>query len=58
MCGDPLDETRQTTLKDCGWRSQFCTEVARRRDSEHAPLDIDDHQRARHRATIGENVAA
>jgi hypothetical protein len=25
---------------------------------EHALLDIDDHQRARHRATVGENVAA
>jgi hypothetical protein len=34
------------------------TTMGRRRDSEHALLDIDDHQRARHRATVGENVAA
>lgn len=36
----------------------FFTAMGRRRYGEHALLDIDDHQRARHRATVGENVAA
>jgi hypothetical protein len=30
----------------------FFTAMGRRRDGEHALLDIDDHQRARHRATV------
>ena len=36
----------------------FFTVMGRRRDSKHALLDIDNHQRARHRATVGENVEA
>jgi hypothetical protein len=34
----------------------FFTAMERRGSSEHALLDIDDHQRARHRATVTESI--
>ena len=37
--------------------NDLIAEMYGRGDGEHALLDIDDHQRARHRRTVGENVA-
>jgi hypothetical protein len=34
----------------------FFSAMERLGNSEHALLDIDDHQRARHRPTLGENA--